>query len=73
MYGFILSMWVARRIDEEYLTKASALGRITEEEKQIILATPQIKVQRGIKAELDPIAKAKIVSWITDSGEVTPV
>ncbi len=44
MYGFILSMWVTRRIDEEYLTKASALGRITEEEKQIILATPQIKV-----------------------------
>lgn len=25
------------------------------------------------KAELDPIAKAKIASWITDSGEVTPV
>lgn len=25
------------------------------------------------KAELDPIAKAKIVSWITDTGEVTPV
>ena len=44
MYGFILSMWVAGRIDEKYLTKASALGRITEEEKQIILATPQIKV-----------------------------
>ena len=52
MYGFILSMWVARRIDEEYLTKASALGRITEEEKQIILATPQIKVQRGVNYQL---------------------
>ena len=25
------------------------------------------------KAELDPIAKAKIISWITDTGEVTPV
>ena len=25
------------------------------------------------KAELDPIAKAKIASWITDTGEVTPV
>lgn len=44
MYGFLLNMWVRRKIDEEYLTKASALGRITEEEKQIILATPQIKV-----------------------------
>ena len=25
------------------------------------------------KAELDPIAKAKIISWITGIGEVTPV
>ena len=25
------------------------------------------------KAELDPIAKAKIASWITGIGEVTPV
>ena len=58
MYGFILSMWVARRIDEEYLTKASALGRITEEEKQIILATPQIKVYRGVKNRIRPNCKS---------------
>ena len=25
------------------------------------------------KAELDPIAKSKIISWITDTGEVTLV
>ena len=30
-----------RRIDEEYLSKAVEKRRITEEEKEIILATPQ--------------------------------
>jgi hypothetical protein len=31
-----------RRIDEAYLTVQVTKGRITEEEKQMILATPQI-------------------------------
>lgn len=43
MYGFLLNMWVMGRIDEDYLTKATALGRITKEEKEMILATPQNK------------------------------
>lgn len=41
MYGFLLNMWVMGRIDEDYLTKAEAIGRITKEEKEMILATPQ--------------------------------
>lgn len=34
MYGFLLNMWVMGRIDEDYLTKAEAIGRITKEEKR---------------------------------------
>lgn len=41
MYGFILNMWVMGKADEAYLDKAVKAGRITEEEKQMILATPQ--------------------------------
>lgn len=42
MYGFLLNMFIMRRIDEAYLTNMVALKRITEEEKQMILATPQM-------------------------------
>lgn len=41
MYQFLLNMWVMGRIDEDYLNKVAALKRITEEEKDMILATPQ--------------------------------
>lgn len=42
VYGFLLNMWIMKRIDEVYLTQMVTLKRITEEEKQMILATPQI-------------------------------
>lgn len=42
IYGFLLNMWIIKRIDEIYLTQMVALNRITEEEKQMILATPQM-------------------------------
>ena len=42
IYGFLLNMWIMKRIDEIYLTQMVALNRITEEEKQMILATPQM-------------------------------
>ena len=42
VYGFLLNMWILRRIDEAYLTNMVTLKRITEEEKQMILVTPQI-------------------------------
>ena len=42
VYGFLLNMWIMKRIDEAYLTTMVSLNRITEEEKQMILATPQM-------------------------------
>lgn len=42
VYGFLLNMWMVKRIDEIYLTQMVTLKRITEEEKQMILATPQM-------------------------------
>lgn len=41
VYGFLLNMYMMGRIDEAYLTQMVTLKRITEEEKQMILATPQ--------------------------------
>lgn len=42
VYGFLLNMWILKRLDEAYLTEMVRLKRITEEEKQMILATPQM-------------------------------
>lgn len=42
VYGFLLNMWIMKRIDEAYLTSMVSLNRITEAEKQMILATPQV-------------------------------
>lgn len=41
VYAFLLNMWIMKRIDEVYLTQMVTLKRITEEEKQMILASPQ--------------------------------
>ena len=41
VYAFLLNMWIMKRIDENYLVQMVALKRITEEEKQMILASPQ--------------------------------
>lgn len=43
VYGFLLNMWIMKRIDEEYLSTMVSLKRIKEEEKQMILSTPQVK------------------------------
>lgn len=42
IYGFLLNMWIMKRIDEVYLAQIVTLKKITEEEKQMILATPQL-------------------------------
>ena len=42
MYGFLLNMWVMRRIDANYLAVMVTKGFITAEEKEMILATPQV-------------------------------
>lgn len=41
VYSFLHTMWIMKRLDEAYLTEMVRLKRITEEEKQMILATPQ--------------------------------
>lgn len=40
-YGFLLNMWIMKKIDEVYLGKMVTLGRITQEEADMIMATPQ--------------------------------
>lgn len=42
MYGFILNMWIMGRVDEFYVEAQFKRGRITEEEKDMILSTPKI-------------------------------
>lgn len=41
MYGFLLNMWIMKKIDSVYLSKMVTLGRITQEESDMIQATPQ--------------------------------
>lgn len=42
MYQFLLNMWIMRKIDETYLTRMVEKKYITEAEKEMILATPQL-------------------------------
>lgn len=41
-YPFLLNMWIMRRIDEEFLDRMVVKGRISQEEKDMILATPRV-------------------------------
>lgn len=41
MYGFLLNMWILKKIDEDYLSLMVTKGFITEDERQMIIATPQ--------------------------------
>lgn len=43
MYNFLLNMWIMKKVDEVYLTNMVTKGRITEQEKQMILVTPQVQ------------------------------
>jgi hypothetical protein len=43
VYGFLLNMWVARKVDEEYLNAMVAKGRLTQEEKDMIMVSPQLE------------------------------
>jgi len=42
MYAFLLNMWIMKRIDETYLQAQVTKGRITQQEYDMITATPQI-------------------------------
>ena len=41
MYGFLLNMWIMKKIDSVYLAKMVTLGRIAQEGSDVIQATPQ--------------------------------
>lgn len=43
MYQFILNMWLMKRITEVQINTLVERGRITREEVDMILATPQIE------------------------------
>jgi len=42
VYPFLLNMWIMKKIDEDYLDIQVKKGRITKEEKDMIIATPQL-------------------------------
>lgn len=42
MYGFLLNMFIMHKIDGDYLAAQVTKKRITEEERSMILATPQL-------------------------------
>ncbi len=41
-YNFFLNMWIMRKVDEAYLLLQVEKGRLTQEEYEMIIATPQI-------------------------------
>lgn len=41
MYGFLLNMWIMGKIGEVYLQNQVDRGRITQEEMDMIIATPR--------------------------------
>ena len=42
MYGFLSGMWIMCKIDADYLLAMVKKGFITEDEKDLILATTQV-------------------------------
>lgn len=44
VYTFLLNMWIMRKIDETYLQGQVDRKRIAEEDKQMIIATPQVNI-----------------------------
>lgn len=41
IYAFVLNMWVMNKVDEAFISGQARLGRLTEDEVEMILATPQ--------------------------------
>ncbi len=41
MYAFLLNMWIMHKINESYLDKLVDKGRISADERDMIVATPQ--------------------------------
>ena len=41
VYPFVLNMWMMRKVDETFVKGQANLGRLTQDEVTMILATPQ--------------------------------
>ncbi|MFC5587518.1 hypothetical protein ACFPRA_01165 [Sporosarcina soli] len=41
VYPFVLNMWMMKRINELFIRGQAKLGRLKEDEVDLILATPQ--------------------------------
>ena len=44
VYTFLLNMWIMRKVDEIYLQGQVDRNRITVEERDMIIATPQASI-----------------------------
>lgn len=42
VYTFLLNMWIMRKVDENYLQGQVDRKRITVDERDMIIATPQV-------------------------------
>lgn len=42
MYQFLLNMWVMKKVDTVFLQGQVTKGRITQQEYDMIIATPQV-------------------------------
>lgn len=42
MYNFLLNMWIMKRVNEQYLQARVVKGQITQQEYEMIIATPQV-------------------------------
>jgi len=41
VYNFVLNMWIMKRVDATFVQAQVSMGRLTQEEADMILATPQ--------------------------------
>lgn len=41
VYPFVLNMWNMKKVDEGFVKGQATLGRLTQDEVDMILATPQ--------------------------------
>lgn len=42
MYDYLLGQWIMRKVDEAFLQQQVTKGRITQDQYNTIIATPQV-------------------------------
>lgn len=43
MYAFVLNMWILGKVNESFVEFQYQRGRVTRQERDMILSTPQVK------------------------------